>query len=281
MARKAKKRLHRMPKLSVADKLIYWSILLLLGAAYLLMLFGPMYLRYRIAFGDETVLAADDHSSILWLIVPWMTFFLMTFILWLQPYQDRTPIFGLKNFKYGPPAWPKVYPLFMKNKPPVWVSEKKKKGRRQLAVVLLILLLVSFIPFPWSLYGRDCLRHDGGVVVYNMFNSQTREFTSGDMAEVEIETYRYTTGKHARVSHWGVRMVLRTGGGKKYVFEFRDFRKAADGETLYWLEAMLAVKQRYDPGIIRYNGLENLDRVIGDRNLNPEEIGKLYQLFGQ
>ena len=119
-----------MPPLSFLDKLIYWTIFLLLAAAYLLLLFGPIYLRDRIAFSEETVLAAEDHVSSLWMIVPGMTFFLMTFLLWNQPYQDRKPIFGLKNFKYGPPAWPKVYPLFMKNKPYVWVSERKKKERK-------------------------------------------------------------------------------------------------------------------------------------------------------
>lgn len=281
MARKAKKRLHKMPPLSFADKLIYWSIFLLLGAAYLILLLGPLYLRRRIALSDAAVIASDDHASIFWLGVPWMTFFLMTFILWLQPYQDRRPIFGLKNFKYGPPAWPKVYPLFLKNKPYVWVSERKKKERKQIAVILLMILLVSFIPFPWSLFGRDCLIYDGSIVEFNMFNSQTREFRSGDIADIEIETYRYSSGKYSKTTHWGVRMVFKTDGGIKYIFEDRDFRNPPDSQIRYWLEAMLAVKQRYDPGIVHYDGLEDLERVIADRNLNQEEIQKLYQLFGQ
>ena len=265
----------QMPPLSFADKLIYWSIFLLLGAAYLILLLGPLYLRRRIAFSDAAVIASDDHASIFWLGVPWMTFFLMTFILWLQPYQDRRPIFGLKNFKYGPPAWPKAYPLFMKNKPYVWVSDRKKKERKQIAVILLMILLVSFIPFPWSLFGRDCLIYDGSIVEFNMFNSQTREFRSGDIADIEIETYRYSSGKYAKTTRWGVRMVFKTDGGGKYIFEDRDFRNPPDSQIRYWLEAMLAVKQRYDPGIVHYDGLEDLERVIADRNLNQEEIQKL------
>ena len=68
------------------------------------MIFGPLYLRDIIAFADESVVATEDHISVLWLIVPWMTFFLMTFILWYMPYQDRKPIFGKKNFKYDMPG---------------------------------------------------------------------------------------------------------------------------------------------------------------------------------
>ena len=270
-----------MPPLSFVDKLIYWTIIIVLCAAYFLLLLGPLYLRHKIAFSDAEVIAVEDHGSLLWLLVPWMTFFLMTFILWLEPYQKRIPIFGRKNFKYGPPAWPKIYPVFMKNKPYVWVSERKKKERKQIAVLLLVILLVSFIPFPWSLYGRDCLCYDGSIVQYNMFNRRTREFSSGDIADIEIETFRYSTGKYARTRHWGVGMVFTTDSGKKYIFEHRDFRSDTDSETCYWLERMLDVKNRYDPGMIHYDGLEDLERVIEDRNLNQEEIRMLYRLFGQ
>lgn len=281
MARKSKKRLHQMPPLSFADKLIYWAIFALLCVAYLVLLLGPLYLRHKIAFSDTAVIAAEDNASTGWLIVPWMTFFLMTFILWQQPYQKRIPIFGRRNFKYGPPTWPKIYPIFMKNKPLVWVSERKKKERKQIAVILLVVLLVSFIPFPWSLYGRDCLFYDGSIVQYNMFNGQTHEFSSGDIADIEIETFRYSTGRYNTNQHWGVQMVFKTDSGKKYTFEHRDFRSDTNAKTLYWLEGMLAVKKRYDPSIIHYDGLENLDRVIADRDLSQEEVQMLYQLLGR
>ncbi len=277
MARKAKKRSQQMPPLSFVDKLIYWAIMALLCTAYFALLLGPLQLSRIIAFSDVEVIAVVDNASALWLIVPWLTFSLMTFILWEQAYKKRIPIFGRKNIRYGPPAWPKIYPLFMKNKPPVWVSERKKKNRKRIATVLLIVLLVSFIPFPWSLYGRDCLFFDGSIAQYNMFNNQTHEFRSGDIADIEIETFRYSTGRYSRKKHWGVRMVFKTVGGKKYTFEHGDFRNDAHSE----LGQMLNVKKRYNPGIIHYEGLENLGRVIADRNLTQEEVRMLYQLFGQ
>lgn len=279
MPRKAKKRVHPMPPLSVADKLIYGTIFVLLVGAYIVLVLFPLILRQKIAFSDASVIASEDNASTFWLIVPWMTFFLMTFILWYDKYASRIPIFGRKNFKYGPPAWPKVYPLFMKNKPYVWVSEKKKRQKKQLAVILVIVLAVSFIPFPWSLYGRDCLRYDGSIVCYNMFNKQTREFASGDIADIEIETFKYGTGKYNTNIHWGVQIAFRTDSGRKYTFEHREFR--TDTGTAYsWLDAMLRLKGRFDPGIIHYDGQEKLDRVIADWEFSPEEIEKLYQLFG-
>lgn len=279
MARKGKKRMHRMPPLSLGDKLIYWAIFLLLCGAYLVVLFGPLHLRNLIAFEDESVVAAVDHISVLWLVVPWMTFFLMTFILWYMPYKDRKPIFGKKNFKYGPPAWPKVYPLFMKNKPLVFVSERKKKDRKLIAITLMIVLLVSFIPFPWSLYGRDCLRDDGSIVQYNMFNTQIHEFASREIKDITIKTYRYTTGKYYKTRHWGISMVFTTDSGKEYVFRAREFRNDTGGDHLYWLATMSNIKKRYDPSIIRYEGVENLEKVIKN-NWTNEEIEMLYQLFG-
>lgn len=281
MARKAKNRMHRMPKLSFLDKTIYWLAMLLLCALYCGLLFGTIILRNKIAFRDEMVIACEDNISFLWLLVPWMTFSLMTFILWQDLYQRRKPIFGLRNFKYGPPAWPKEYPLFMKNKPYVYVSERKKKERKQIAILLLVVLLISFIPYPWSLYGRDCLFSDGSIVQYNMFNGKAQEFTSGEIESVEIEAYRYTTGKAAKKKHWGVRMTFITDSGKEYCFYHGEFRDDVPTDTRYWLAAMLRVKNRYDPGIIIYSGVENLGKVVSDKKLTDAEAKILYQLFGQ
>lgn len=281
MARKAKKRMHRMPPLSFVDKITYWFLFLLLWGAYLTLMLGPLHLRRLIAFSDEFVAAAEDNISILWLGVPWMTFFLMTFILSIRPYQDRKPIFGKRNFKYGPPAWPKVYPLFMKNKPYVFVSEQKKKNQKKIATLLLTVLLISFIPLPWSLYGRDCLHNDGSIVQYNMFNQQVHHYSSGEIEEIKIETYGYRTGKYYISRHWSVRMVFITNSGKKYTFEQREFRDGIKSSSRYWLEAMANIKQRYNPQILSYEGVDELDRIAVSKNLSSEETQQLYQLFGQ
>lgn len=278
MARKPKKRRKQMPPLFFVDQVIYWAILLLLIAVYFLLALGPLLLKDRIAFADDAVIAANtDKANTLWHLIPWMTFFLMTFIPWLDWYQGRRPIFGRRDFKYGPPAWPKVYPLFMKNKPPVFVSERQKRNRRQLAAALLVVLLVSFIPFPWALYGRDCLQSDGSIVQYNIFNGQTREFSPEEIEELEIETYRYTTGKRFKTSHWSVRMIFRTESGSEYIFAYQDFRM----DTPSRFADMLDIKSRYAPDVIHYDGMEDLGLVVEKMNLSEEEARLLYRLFGQ
>lgn len=279
MGKKKRQKL-KMPPLSAADKLVYWALLLLLCAAYFALLLVPLLLRRRIAFSDEMVIAYEGSVSVLWLSVPWITFFLVTLIPWLNAWQGRKPIFGLRNFQYGPPKSPKVYPLFMKNKPCVYISERKQKERRLIAVILLAVLLLSFVPLPWSLYGRTCLQKNGSIVQYSMFNRRTREFTSGDIADIQIETYRYSTGKRFRTTHWGVRMVFTTDSGREYSFDHRDFRDDEDAEIACWITATVSLLGRYNPGIIHFEGAENLYRVIESQNLNEQEAEILRSLFG-
>ncbi len=279
MARKAKRRVHQMPRLSLSDKLIYWFLMLLLIIVYFLLLLLPLDLRRWIAFRDEAVIASADSASLLWLLVPWITFFLMTFILWLQPYQSRRPIFGIRNFKYGPPAWPKIYPLFMKDKPRVYVSERKRKQRKYIAVLLLILLLISFLPLPLGLYGRDSLRKDGSILQYNMFNRLVREFSPGDISRVELGTFRYSTGKTISSDHWGITMIFFTESGRKYRFDSGDFFGNSQTDVPFWLTAMLDLKNLYRPETVSYNGTENLEKVVADRNLSVKAQELLYQLF--
>ena len=281
MAKKARKRLHQMPPLSFLDKVIYWSVMLILIVLWFGLIFAPIMLRDKIAFRDEIVVAASGDASLLWGLIPFITSFLMSLILWLIPYQSRTPIFGLRNFKYGPPAWPKKYPLFMKNKPHVFVSERTKKERKKIATLLLVVLLVSFIPFPLSLYGRNCLYSDGSIVQYNSFNGKSREFTSGQIESLKIETYRYSTGRHYMTKHWGVRLVFTTDNGRKYTFTQSDFRSDVPMDTRYWLNTMLRLTRRYDPSIISFGGIENLENVIKDKMLTDAETEMLYQLFRQ
>lgn len=270
-----------MPKLSVVDQLIYWSMFAVLCAAWFGLGFLPIVLGKRIAFADEMVTAYKEHASQLWMLVPWMTFFLMTFLLWHDPYEKRQPIFGRKNFKYGPPAWPRVYPLFMKDKPKYWVSPKQQKNKRALAIFLVIVLLLSFIPLPWSLYGRDCLHTDGSIHIYNMFNVQTREYDTSEIESVRFEIYLHSTGgRYSRRWIWDVGVELVTESGKTYFFGNEDFRYEKDSEVLCWLPAMLQLKARFDPAIVTYSGTANLGNVAEEFTMNPREIDLLRQLFG-
>lgn len=279
MAKKKKKL--KMPKLSLVDKLIYWFILLLLILMWFTIVMLPVLTFDAIAFSDESVVAADQKATILWALVSFFSFFLMTFILWLDWYQNRRPIFGIKGFRYGPPHSPKIYPLFMKNKPPVWSSARSRKNRRVAACVLVAILLLSFVPYPLSFFGRNCLHYNGAITEYSVFNSPSKEFTSGQIESVEFATYQYSTGKRIKHWHWSVCVVLKTETGEKYTFNAADFNNAAQGEIDFWLAAMLSLKSRFSPSVITFSGTEKLDKVVKDRNLTEAETALLYQLFDQ
>lgn len=276
--KKAKKKLHRMPKLSFIDQVVYWLGLLLLSAVYFTMALVPLLLRDRVSFADPAVIAVSENASVMWVLLPCLTFFLITFIPWSVFYNDRRPIFGLKDFKYGPPAWPMVYPLFMKNKPYVWISEKKQKEKRQTILILVILLLFSLIPFPWSLYGRDCLMADGRIQQYSMFNRQKEEFSPQEIDSVAFSVYKYSTGKYNQTTHWDVQVTLTTDSGREYSFQARDFRR--DRGSFSWLKDMMQLKTRFDASIIHYSRTDDLKKVVWDYDLPDAEEVLLYQLFG-
>ena len=278
MARKAKKKLHKMPKLSFVDQLIYWGGWVCLAVAWFGSIIAHDLQRKRIAFADAMVIAAEDKASYLWVLIPWMVFFLITFIPWMTWHQERRPIFGLRNFKYGPPAYPKIYPVFMKNKPYVWVSEKKEKDKRIVALVLLLIFLISMLFYPLSLYGRECLLSDGTVEQYNMFNRKVEEAPSGQISAVNFKVYKHNVRKSYQ-KRWDVLITLTTAEGKKYSFEYRDFRDAFDGDPCNWLTAMLQVKGRYVPDIITYTGMDDLEKCISSNSLSETEANMLYQLF--
>ncbi len=279
MAKRKKKKIHSMPKLSFVDKLIYWSIFAILCVAWALVAALPMLLSSDIAFQDETVIASHYRATILWALISWMTFFLMTFIFWVTPYQNRHPLFGRRDIKYGPPYTPKIYPLFRRGNPHVWVSERTKRNRKMTALILLAVLIISFIPYPWAFYGRNSLHYDGSISRYNVFNTRTEEFSSGQIASVEFTTYRYDTGgRYSTHWNWSIKVIMMTDSGEEYQFQAAHFRK--DQGEHDWLQEMAALKRRFDPSIISYGELEDLDKVISDRELNEREIELLYQLFG-
>lgn len=276
--RKARKKLHQMPKLSFIDQVVYWLGLLLLSAVYFAMALLPLFLRDRISFSDPAVMAVSENASVMWILLPCLTFFLITFIPWSVFYNDRRPIFGLKDFKYGPPAWPKIYPLFMKNKPYVWVSAQKQKEKKMAILILVILFLISLIPFPWSLYGRDCLMTDGSIQQYSMFNKRTAVFTPQEIESIEFSVYKYSTGKYNRTTHWDVQVTMTADSGQEYSFQARDFRRAEEKSS--WLKDMMQLKTQFDASIIHYYRTDDLKKVVWDYDLPDVEEGLLFQLFG-
>ncbi len=278
MPRKAKKKIHPMPPLSFVDQCIYWLGFILMMAFNIGIWVVHSHMRRAIAFSDESVLASGEATGIVWIFLPFFVTFAITLALWATAYSGRRPIFGLKNFRYGPPGWPRVYPLFMRNKPVGKADAQERKMRKAMAWILAAVLLGVWLLFPMSLYGRSCLHWDGSIVQYNVFNQEKRHFSAGQMESVEIEAYLYRSGR-ARHKHWGVRVILTTDTGKEYSYPIGTFREDGQVDTACWLTDMIQLKKRYDPAVIHIKGIENLGKVIEDNHLSQEEVALLYQLF--
>ena len=279
MGKKSKKPSRRMPPLSLGDKLIYWVLFLLLFASYFLLFIGQLFLRRSIAFSDEAVIASAEHASSLWYLLPLILYLCITLGLWDTLYMGRRPLFGRRNFKYGPPTWANVYPLFMKNKPYVYISEAKKKEKKLMRNLVLIVLVIGFIPFPWSLFGRDCLLYDGSIKQYSMFNNQTNTLEVEDITDIEISTIRSRNSRKLLSHTWSVQMVFTTADGEAYTFRSRDFRRGGQSNGISWPEAMLHTTKHFPPEIIHCSGKDDLRWVFDDHDFSPEEAQMLHQLF--
>lgn len=278
MARKAKKRLHPMPKLGFADQCLYWLAMLLTGGGSLAAIIVPILLRSEIAFADERVVAFNERRGVgndLYLFA-WL--FIVLLAIAGGPYQQRRPIFGRRGVKYGPPAYPRIYPLLMKDKPKHWVSPKaqanQKKLRLFLTALALVTLLFSIAMFPRSLYGREVLYRDGTVAVYSPGNREEEHYKFSEITSVELETY-YRRRRRTFSGSWNVRMTLHTADGEDFYFSSGSF----SGGWTQTLESMLALKERYG-SLVTISGTENLSRVIHDKSLSAAEAALLYQLFG-
>lgn len=129
MAKKAKKRIHPMPKLGWQDRLLYTLLIVVTFGGALGCLFFLRINRDRLLSADA--LTYEDDISFMYGL--FLFFFLLTvgIIVIFGPCRKRKPIFGKKGVRYGPPAYPRVFPLLMKNKPQYWESASKIKKRKK------------------------------------------------------------------------------------------------------------------------------------------------------
>ena len=276
MAKKAKKKLHPMPKLGFRDQLIYITAMILTMGGSIAVMVLQMILQNRITFADPQVVAYLSGRG----YGNWMFLFLwlmmVGIIILAGPYQSRLPIFGIRGFKYGPPAYPRIYPLLMKNKPKSWVSPKKqaaqRKGRNIAAAFLLATLVFSLAMFPRSIYGREVLMQDGTITVYTPGNRERSHYKFSDVESVTLETYKYKPKKS--MPRWSVRLVIRTRDGEDFYFNCGSFR----GKYLESLTLMMEMKARYG-SLVSIEGTHNLNKALSDMNLSQEEQALLYALF--
>lgn len=274
--RKAKKKVHPMPKLGMLDALLYWSAIVLCIIGFIAAMAVPRLAREGAAFSDPHVIATSPmggESNWLWLAF-WLM--IMGFIIYSW-YHERVHIFGRKDVKYGPPAYPRRYPLLMKNKPYHWVSAKEVALRKRAvtisATLMLLWLVIGLWLYPASMYERADLYSNGAIITYNSENQQDSIYRSSDVESVEI---KIVSRKKIRsvTRRWYIDFVLNLNDGVQIVYRNTEFK----GEWKETLLALVQLKSQFASKLVIHNS-ENLERLIRYYELDAEEVKLLNQLF--
>lgn len=270
MGTKAKTRLPDMPKLGWKDKTFYLTLLTLIGAGGIFLCFFAGHLQHMAAFSDERVVArtiGPGNIHMLWF--PFWLFFV--FCLLIFSFQNRTPVFGRSDVRYGPPVYIAKYPLLMKNKPKVRIDPKELARKRRSRIILIAVVFITFLlsisAYLLSISGRCVMHKDGTVAAYDELNRQTECYSLDEISEVRLNTYT-----ERRI--WYVEMIAETSDGARYRFSIRGF----EGTYAESLQTMLQMKEIYGVHIV-VDGRDDLWRVVRDHHLDDEEKALLYELF--
>lgn len=265
-----------MPPLTRLDKGIYTAVALIGIAAYFGALLWTMYAWEGYIFREEAVLAVSRHMSQFWASPALFSLMFTGFGLWCAWYGERRPIFGIKGFLYGPPL-PKIYPLFMKDKPPK--REKDKTFGRMAAALIIGVNLVCLAFVPLSIPGRDVWMDNGHVVEYNMFGKQVEDYSVGDAERITVRLYFSSGGRHS-TRGWKISIKLVMGDGTGYSFGPGSFRNAETEEVRRWILDLSGLLERYPSGVVTFEGAENLENLLESWELNETEARILREIFG-
>lgn len=271
--KKRRNKTREMPPLGLLDKCIYWALGVVSFGGLAVLWLWLMGLGERLAFEEETVLAATRHVSLAWMFPGLFSLGLTICGLIIGNYGVRQPIFGKPGVYYGPPL-PRRYPLFWKDKP-----EKKPKDKRFFritAAVIAAINILCMVPMTWSVQGRNEWRDDGTVAEVNMFGKTVEEYAPGEAEQVTLTAYSYT---HSRswTRHYSIRVELRMEDGTSYDFSAGAFRDGEQEGICRWLLDLQSILRRYPD--VRIENAALLGKVSDEMNLSQEEEAILRSLF--
>ena len=264
---KAKKKIPPMPKLGFADQMIYaLGYLLILAVLVGLFWFRFFWIEDRM-MAQPGAVAYEARESSSWFLPFLLSVMLSLFIPWYRLHSYRYPFFGKRGVKYGPPAYPRTFPLFMKNKPQYWKSPSEARMRKATAIFVVVLNLLFLLQVPLSIYGRNMLYEDGTVRQYTVFDHIKREYAPEDAESVDLSIGWHRTGRYSQSLRLSVHMDY---GDHEYTFYNRSF-----GHD--WVDDMTEVLSQFDPEIVQ---VWNIDKLNGfAKGFSDENRRKLIELF--
>lgn len=274
--KKAKRRKPLRPPLSFLDKTIYFLLLLLSYGLGFFLLVLLLLLRRSIAFSDPGVVAASAKDLSFFFLAPLFLFLVCTPVcFWELTAGNKLPLFGNREINYGRPPWDEhCFPLFgSRHKKGGIVRPSKKATHRFVALTLTVLFALTLLLGSLSLCSRKSLYPDGSLICYNSFNQPTERYAPEDFSHLTLHADLHRGVRLYR--KWYCEISLLTRTGKTFTFYQYEFRDNT------WLEEMARIKSRFSSGNISIQGQQNLERIISNYDLTPEESQSLKTLFTQ
>lgn len=270
---KAKKKIHPMPKLGFCDQCIYALGYLLILAVLAVLFWFRFYFIEELAMEEPGAVACEAHGSIYWFFPFYFTVMLSLFIPWQNLHSSRYPFFGKRGVKYGPPAYPRTFPLFMKNKPQYWKSRSAARMRRATVIFVVVLNLIFLLLVPLSIHGRNMLYADGTLHDYSMFDNLKGEYEPEDAEEITLSIGRHSLGRYGSYT-WRLTVSIDYGDRK-----FNFYNGSFSGAD--WVDDLDALLREFDPGVIEVRGEDRLDdfgKKLSDGNY--EKLCAIFERYG-
>lgn len=271
MPRKNQKKVHPLPKLGLADRLLYCMFAIV---SLIPVLISILYRPMDAYFTQMYQVAFDPYCEAL--IIPAITIAALLIIICIFLWRSRYPVFGNHNVRYGPPECPREnYPLTWSTLPNYRTARNFRKIGIIVAIMLVCCLCLSLILFYWAHNGVAYLLDDGSLQCYGIWGNEENTYSKYDVDIAEFSIEAYPSKGHG--TQHKIVMYLHMYDGNCYSFEWTDFRHD-DADCSMWIDTMLSVKISMH-GEIMVRHAQKLDKFLHDWNIDPYDAELLRQLF--
>ncbi len=270
---------HLAPQLSRLDKALYYIGIILAILIPFSIIIICLQSNRNIAFKEVEVIAFNTTASAFFVLPFTFTFLVVALSFLAHGLESKIPLFGNKTVKYGEyPYKTEIYPIFRKRSNYVNKLPNNKRTTVSLLLVLCGVLIIFACLIPFSLYGRKVMYEDFSISKFNAVNVESISYDLYDYESLTIRAY-YHSRKYG--GDWTYEITIKTENGKKFQFAYGEFRNGEPDKQDYVLDRLLKLKSQFDESSIFIEGIEHLDKVIKDCDLNASQTEKIKELFAK
>jgi hypothetical protein len=266
MNRKKKRRLPP-PPLSVIDKLINCVLFSFLIVIPFIMFIFFITWKHEYVFSNPNVLACYETASMLWILVPFFAYIIISLggvgLLW----SFRKPIFGNKNIRYGRSTqYQEIYPLFGKQRR---ISKRPfpLKVKALIIGVVALFFTLALMIGAFGIYGRYELS-DAVITKYNVFSKITRQYSLDNVTSYTF--YAFYESGYRGPGNYPISVNIIIGNRNESSFSYGDFRD---------ILAMKKLDERLENVPKNIKGIEKLPQVFRDHQLDSAEQAIIRDMF--